>query len=35
MMPWMWNSGITVKERSEAVRCSEAAMLRADRAKLR
>ena len=35
MIPWMWKSGITVNERSEAARFSEAAMLRADRARLR
>ncbi len=35
MIPWMWNSGITLSERSDAVSSSDAAMLRADRARLR
>ena len=35
MMPWMWNNGITLRERSAGVSCSAAAMLRADQARLR
>ena len=35
MIPWMWKSGMTVKERSAAVSCNDAAMLRAERARLR
>ena len=31
MIPWMWNSGMTVSERSAAVSSSDAAMLRAER----
>ena len=35
MIPWMWKSGMTVKERSAALSRNDAAMLRAERARLR
>ena len=33
--PWMWKSGITLRDRSSLVSASESAMLRAERARLR
>ena len=35
MIPWMWKSGMTVREQSATVSWSEAAMFSAERARLR
>ena len=35
MIPWMWKSGMTVNERSAAVRCSDVAMFWAEAARFR